>query len=85
MYQKGSLRGGNNININLIMSEGKIVIPSIIQICVLHWYHMYLIHPVMDRMEAVILQHLYWPVIINSIRKKVTNSDTFQHTKQSNI
>ena len=35
--------------------------------------------------EAVILQHFYWPGIRNSVQKEVTNSDTCQCTKQSNI
>ena len=36
-------------------------------------------------MEAVIRQHLYWPGIRYSVQKQVTNYDTFQHTKISNI
>ena len=39
----------------------------------------------MDRMEAMILQHLYRTRIIYAIQKEVTNCDTFQHTKLSNI
>ena len=39
----------------------------------------------MDRTEATIFQHLYWPVIINAVRKEVTNCDTCQHKKRSNI
>ena len=34
----------------------------------------------MDRTEAMIHQHLYWPDIIYALRKKVTNCDTFQCT-----
>ena len=39
----------------------------------------------MDRSEAVIFHHLYWPRIRNNVRKKVTNCVTYQRTKQSNI
>ena len=38
----------------------------------------------MDETEAMIYQHLYWHGIINTVRKEVTNCDTFQHTKQPN-
>ena len=39
----------------------------------------------MDITEAMISQHLYWPGIIDAIRKEVTNCDTFKHTILSNI
>ena len=38
----------------------------------------------MDQMDAIIHQRLYWAVIIESIRKECSNSDTCQWTKQSN-
>ena len=38
----------------------------------------------MDRIEAVIPQHLYCPGIINAVRKEVTNCYTCQRKKQSN-
>ena len=45
---------------------------------------MYLLHPGLDRMEAIICQHLYWPDIRNSVRMEVTNCGTCQHTTRSN-
>ena len=42
-YHSCSFRGVSNID---IACEDNIVIPSIIQSCILHWYHMYLLHPV---------------------------------------
>ena len=48
-YHKGSFRGIINIGLNLIKCEDKIVIPKKIQSYVLHWYHTYLLHPIMDR------------------------------------
>ena len=50
-YQEGSFCEGSNININLIICEDNIVIPSILQSYTLHWYHIYILHPVMDRTE----------------------------------
>ena len=84
MYHKGSFRGGSNIYLRLIMCEDRIFIPSKLQSYVLHWYRMYLLHPVMDITEAINCQHLYWPGIINAVREEVTNSDTCQRTELSN-
>ena len=49
----------------------------------MHWYHTYILHPGMDRTEAMIHQHLYWPNIRNSVQTEVSNCDTFQRTKRS--
>ena len=38
----------------------------------------------MDRNEAMIQQHVYWPDIIFAVCKEVTNYYTCQRTKQSN-
>ena len=84
MYHKVSFCGGSNIDIKLIMCEDKIFITPKLRIYVLHWYHMYLLHPVINRTEAIIFQHFYWPGIIPSDRKEVSNYDTCQHTKLSN-
>ena len=84
MYYKVFLTGDSNIDLRLITWEYKIVITSILQNYVLHWYHMYLLHPVMNRTEVIIFRHFYLPGIRNSIRKKVTNCDTCQRTKLSN-
>ena len=64
-YQFFYFCGGSNIDLNLRTCEDNIFIPSIIQSYVLHWYYIYILHPVMDRMEAVTLQHFYWPGIRN--------------------
>ena len=84
-YHKGSFRGGSNIHINLIMCEDKIVILSILQSYVLYWYHTYLFHPEMDRMEAMIHQNVYRPGIREAIQKEVTNCNTCQCKKRSKM
>ena len=73
------------IYINLITCEDKIVMILLLQSYVLHWYHTYLLHIGMDITGAIICQHFYWPGIITAIRKEVTNIDTCQYTKWSNI
>ena len=81
MYHKCSFSGGINIDLRLITCEDNIVILPILQKYVLHWYHTYLLHPGMDRTEAIICQHFYWPVIRESAPKEVRNCDTLQNTK----
>ena len=49
-YHKGSFCGGSNIDINLLMCEDKIVITSILQSYVIHWYHKHLFYTGMDIM-----------------------------------
>ena len=75
-YHKDYFSGGSNIDLNLIKCEDKFVIPSIIQIYILHWYHRYLFHPGMHITEAMIQHDFYKPGIRDVIRKEVTNCDT---------
>ena len=82
-YHKGYFCGGINTDLNIITCKDKIVIPSKIQSYALHWYHTYLLHPVMDRTETMILQNLYWPGIRDSIQKELNNCDTCQCKKLS--
>ena len=81
MYHKGSFRGGSNFDLKLITCNDNIVIPLKLQSYVLHWYHMYLLHPLMDRTEDKIIQILYWPDIKYAVQKEVTNYETCQRTK----
>ena len=83
-YQKGSFCGGSKFYLKLVTCKDKIVILSKLQRYVLHWYHTYLLHTGMNRTEAMISQHLYWPEIRDAVRKEVTNCDTCQCTKRPN-
>ena len=84
MYHKGSFHGGSTTDLKLITSEDKVVIPSKLQSYVLHWCHKYVLHPGMDRTEAMIHQHVHCPNIRNAVRTEVNNCDTCQRTKLSN-
>ena len=53
------------------MCEDTTVILSILRSYVLNWYHTYLLHPGMDRTEAIILQHFYSPDISDAVQKEV--------------
>ena len=80
MYQQGSFRGGSNIDVKLIICKNNILIPSKLQSYLLHWYHTYLLHPGMDRTEAIIRQQLYWPDLIDAVLMELINCDTCQRT-----
>ena len=66
------------------MCEDNLVIPPILQSYILNWYHKYLLHPGMDRMESIILQNCYWPFIREAVHKEVTNCGTCQRKKRPN-
>ena len=77
-----SFRGGRN-TIKLITYKNKIVISQQLQRYVVKWYPTYVLHPVWDRMEAMIRQHVYWPDIGKDVQKEVIECDVCQRTKQS--
>ena len=83
-YHKGCFCEVSNIDLKLIACKDKIIILSILQSYVVHWYHAYLLHPGTDRTEAMICQPFYWTHIRDAVWKEGSNCDTFQHTKQSN-
>ena len=68
--QKGYFRVGRNY-IYLVTHQDKIVIPQKLQKYIINWYHTYLLHPRLDRTEAMIHQHLFWTDIVPAIRKYV--------------
>ena len=80
-YHTGYFHGVSNNNISLITCKYNIVITSKLQSYVLHWYHIYLLHSEIDKMEAIIFHRLHWTRIRYAVRKDVTNCDTFQRTK----
>ena len=53
VYDKGYFRAVIIRYLNLITYENNIVICLILKCCVLHWYHMHILHPGMDRKEAI--------------------------------
>ena len=65
------------------MYGGKILIPQKIQKYIVKWYHKYLLHPGLDRTEAMIIQNVQQPGIIKAAQKEVTKCDVCQRTKRS--
>ena len=44
-YKSGSFWRERNNSFNFLKCEDKTVIPLIIKSCLLHWYHLYILHP----------------------------------------
>ena len=83
-YHIDSFGGGSNIYLKLITCEDKIFILSILQSYALNWCHEYLLHPVMDRTEAMNRQNLYWPGVRETFCKEVKNCGTYHRKKRLN-
>ena len=43
--------------------KDNIFLMVMLHIYVSHWYHMYLLHPGLDKMDAIIRKYFYWPEI----------------------
>ena len=50
-----------------------------------NWYHTYLLNIVIEIMEAMVHQYLYWRGLIQAIKIEVSNCKTCQSTKWQNI
>jgi hypothetical protein len=48
--------------------EGKIYIPQSLRERIVAWYHVYLQHPGMTRLEAHLRQHYYWPRLRETVQ-----------------
>ena len=81
-YKRGYFCEGKYINFNLLMCKNNIAIMSKLQRYIVIWYNSYILHYVLDKMEAVIFKKLYWPRLIKAIQGDVIICDTFQRTKQ---
>ena len=57
--KRGYFSSESTIRFNLITCEGRFAITLIIQGLKLHWYHMYLLNPVIDITEGSVHQCLY--------------------------
>ncbi len=65
----------------LIMREGKIVLPKSLQDKAVHWYHDTLMHPGKTHTELMIGQHFYWKGMCQSIHRLCGRCHTCQLTK----
>ena len=79
---KGLFCGGRN-TLELVTYKDKIFIQQLLQKYVVICYYVYLLPPGIDRTEAVIPQHFYWPGIRKSSQMEVASCDTCQRTESS--
>ena len=59
------------------------MIPTVLREHVVQWYHTYLLHPGVNRTEATIQQHLYWPQMREQIQKILKECPTCQKYKKT--
>jgi transposase InsO family protein len=57
--------------IELTVYNGKIYIPKTLRQRIIAWYHEYLVHPGMDRMEKTLRQTLVWPDLRKDVGRYV--------------
>jgi RNase H-like domain found in reverse transcriptase/Integrase zinc binding domain len=72
---------GGGICRSLICYNDKIVVPKRLQRHIIDWYHITLCHPVINRTEATITQHLFWPKMGDQITNYIQACPTGQRNK----
>ena len=73
-------RGADQLD--LICHKGKIVVPVSLQGRIMEWYHLFLIHPGINRTEETIAQHLWWKTMRQDITKHVVTCPICQRNKR---
>jgi hypothetical protein len=66
----------------VITYESKIYIPISLRKRIVWWYHTYLQHPGITRMEATLRQNLTWPNLRNDVKAAVKNCHECQIGKK---
>ena len=69
-------------DVELITYENKIYIPSKLQARVVAWYHEYLAHPGITRLEATIRQIYTWPKLRDHVHEHCRTCDKCQLSKK---
>jgi hypothetical protein len=70
---------------HLICHNGKICVPTKLQIPLVEWYHVLLCHPGLTRTELTIKQHFTWTRLREDVKKVCTACPTCQKTKRHTI
>ena len=65
-------------NTYVLCKNGKIVIPKKLQYKAVAWYHHYLQHPGLTRLEETLKAVMYWPSMRNTVRKYVKTCKSCQ-------
>jgi hypothetical protein len=66
----------------LVKDKSRLVIPQVLQARALQWYHHYLQHPGISRLEETLVTVMYWPSHRTAVRRHVRSCDRWQKGKQ---
>ena len=80
-YATHSYRGGGKRR-DLIVRDGKIVIPQSLKQRVIDWYHVQLCHPGLNRTEMTINQHFTWKGLRDDVAQTIKKCPTCQKCKK---
>ena len=81
-YHLQSFHRGAGKTIDLICHNSKIVVPTTLQKRIMEWYHLFLLHPGINRTEETIRQHLWWKNMRQDITKHVATCPICQRNKR---
>ena len=66
----------------LVKDQSRLVIPKVLQARALQWYHHYLQHPGISRLEETLVAVMYWPGLRADVRRHVKSCDRCQKGKR---
>ncbi len=82
---KGAYQTAIIEDVEVIVHNGKMVVPRALQQRIIAWYHLYLRHPGETRMEATIRQSLYWSGLSKDVKRHVKTCPVCQKCKRRNV
>lgn len=74
---------GGGKSFNLVVCQNKIVVPKILQLRAVQWYHLYLVHAGETRTEQTIRQHFWWKNLRKDVHDVCSKCVICQTTKKS--
>ena len=66
----------------MVYDQLRLVIPQVLQTRALQWYHYYLQHTGISRLEETLIAVMYWPGLRANIRQYVKSCERCQKGKQ---
>ena len=66
----------------LVKHKSRLVIPKVLRVRALQWYHHYLQHPGISRLEETLVTVMYWPGLRADVRRHVKSCDRCQKGKR---
>ena len=66
----------------LVYDQSRLVIPQVLRTRAMQWYHHYLQHPGISRLEETLVAVMFWPGIRADVRRHVKSCKLYQLGKQ---